>query len=198
LFSFKLAIVAFIVALFAFAATSYALSANGAVGSIGSLDEDDDYDDENDQDDDDEDEEDDEDDEDDEDEDEDCELAYVNGTVTAWIFDDDEDEDDDEDDVDDDSEAMRPSYFVIDDEIYVEFGPWWYWSVGTPNVTSVVHEGDEVNVTGEIVQDGNLTIICAWTIENLTTGEKLTIKGEGAPSWAGGPKAFGIDPWPPY
>jgi len=115
------------------------------------------------------------------------------GTFDVQPLDDDENEDDEEG-----NDNMRPEYFVIGNDTYVEFGPWWYWSVGTPNVTSVVHIGDEVNVTGEIEHDGDITIISAWIIENLTTGEKLTIKGEGAPSWAGGPKAFGIDPWPPY
>jgi len=190
LFSSKFALAALIAAILALASAPLALSVNtnnGIIGAFGDDVEDDEYD----HDDDDED-----DDEDDDDYDHDYELVSVVGNVTAWVY--DEDEDDDEDDDEEQAGKMRPDYFVIDNETYVEFGPWWYWSVGTPNVTSVVRLNDSVNVTGEIVHEDDMTIICAWIIENLTTGEKLTIKGEGAPSWAGGPKAFGIDPWPPY
>ncbi|OGS56956.1 MAG: hypothetical protein A3K60_00690 [Euryarchaeota archaeon RBG_19FT_COMBO_56_21] len=187
MFSLKFALGALVIAVFALAAAPFALSVNTNLGIIGALDNDID-DDEYDHDDNDEDDDDDEDD----DYDEDTDLVSIVGNVTAWVYD-DENEDDEEG-----NDNMRPEYFVIGNDTYVEFGPWWYWSVGTPNVTSVVHIGDEVNVTGEIEHDGDITIISAWIIENLTTGEKLTIKGEGAPSWAGGPKAFGIDPWPPY
>lgn len=184
MFSFKWALAAIIVMMLGLASAPLALSSHISLGSVGALDGDDN----------------DENDSDDEDEmDDEEELQSINGTVTAWIYDDDEDDDDeDEDDDMNETEKMRPEYFVIGNDTYVEFGPWWYWSVGTPNVTSVVHVGDRVNVTGEVEQEGNITMVSAWTIENLTTGEKLTIKEEGAPSWAGGPKAFGIDPWPPY
>ncbi len=181
LFSSKFALVALFAAVFTLAAAPLALGVNAGLAAVGALDNDSDeveYD---------------HDEEDDEDCDDDCELDSVVGEVTAWICDGEEVVDDDEE-----KSILRAEYFVIDDDIYVEFGPWWYWSVGTPNVTSIIDVGDEVKVTGIIVDDGDTTIICAWTIENLTTGQKLTIKEEGAPSWAGGPKAFGIDPWPPY
>ena len=198
MFDLKFALVALVVAVFALSAAPFALSVNTNLGMIGVLDNDLDADDEYEQDDNDQcdNDEDDEEDEDD-DYDYDTDLVSIVGNVTAWVYNDDEDDDDDEDDEDEKNE-MRADYFVIENDTYVEFGPWWYWSVGTPNVTSIVNVGDEVNVTGKIEHDGDITIISAWIIENLTTGQKLTIKEEGAPSWAGGPKAFGIDPWPPY
>jgi len=87
--------------------------------------------------------------------------------------------------------------FVIDDEVMVTFGPWWYWMYTGFNMSEFVEVGDEVNVTGEWEEheDGS-NELCAWHIENLTTDEELTIKEEGRPPWAGGPKALGINPWP--
>jgi len=140
------------------------------------------------------------------------ELVTVEGTVTAYLYD-DEDEDDDQDDADDDAndepedeaededEIARPSAFVIDDETVVEFGPWWYWLTQETSVVDVVQVGDIVEVTGEWeeLEDGT-TVLCAWKIVDKTDADnpvEITIKEEGRPPWAGGPKALGIDPWPP-
>jgi len=152
------------------------------------------------------------------DDDHDYDLEWVHGTVTAIIYsdceeddeddadddvyDDEDDQDglfDDEDEDDDvDEEIVKVCAFVIDDNITVKFGPWWYWLYQSPTITDVVHEGDEVNVTGELKElDDGTVVLEAWHIENITTGEELTIKEEGRPPWAGGPKAYGIDPWPP-
>jgi len=56
-----------------------------------------------------------------------------------------------------------------------------------------------VNVTGEWENDteDGMNVLGAWKIVNDTTGDVLTIKEEGRPPWAGGPKALGFDPWPP-
>jgi hypothetical protein len=123
--------------------------------------------------------------------------AMVDGTVTAFVYD-DEWVDEVDDDREGDWDKPRLCAFVIDDEIVVEFGPWWYWMYVGINITDVVHIGDEVNVTGEMYEDdeGN-KYLDAWHIENLSTDEELTIKEEGRPPWAGGPKALGISPWPP-
>jgi hypothetical protein len=42
-----------------------------------------------------------------------------------------------------------------------------------------------------------MNVLEAWKIVNDTTGDVITIKEEGRPPWAGGPKALGFDPWPP-
>lgn len=132
------------------------------------------------------------------------ELVSVEGEVTAYLYDDWEEYEDDEDDTDDedenetdddDNDTKRLKAFVIDDEIIVTFGPWWYWEWLGFNWTDFVEIGDNVNVTGEWEDDNN-TVLCAWHISNLTTDDELTIKEEGRPPWAGGPKALGIDPWP--
>jgi len=66
------------------------------------------------------------------------------------------------------------------------------------SMTDFISIGDEVNVTGEFEQEKDgTTVLMAWHIVNLTTDEELTIKEEGRPPWAGGPKGLGIDPWPP-
>lgn len=139
------------------------------------------------------------------------ELVSVEGEVTAYIYDDceeyeddlddqnetdDDDESDDNETDDDANETMRIKAFVIDDNITVTFGPWWYWEWLGFNWTDFIEIGDNVNVTGEWEDDDNSTVLCAWHISNLTTDEELTIKEEGRPPWAGGPKALGIDPWP--
>lgn len=154
---------------------------------------------------------------DDYDDDECAELVSVEGEVTAYLYDDweeyedDEDEveeddfrddlydDDDEDEDDDDNETKRIRAFVIDDDVIVTFGPWWYWEWLGFNWTDFVEVGDNVNVTGDwevYDEENNTMVLCAWHISNLTTDEELTIKEEGRPPWAGGPKALGIDPWP--
>ena len=122
------------------------------------------------------------------------ELVSVEGEVTAYLYDDWEEDDEDDMD-DDDNETKRVNAFVIDDNITVTFGPWWYWEWLGFNWTDFIEIGDNVNVTGEW-EDDNSTVLCAWHISNLTTDEELTIKEEGRPPWAGGPKALGIDPWP--
>jgi len=129
--------------------------------------------------------------------DHDYDLDWVHGTVTAIVYNDcEEDDADDEEDADDG--IVKVCAFVIDDNVIVKFGPWWYWLYQSPSITDVVHEGDEVNVTGELKElDDGTVVLEAWHIENITTGEELTIKEEGRPPWAGGPKAYGIDPWPP-
>lgn len=146
--------------------------------------------------------------------DHDYDLEWVHGTVTAIVYsdcemddeddaDDDDDQDyamdDDEEDEDEDEDGIvKVCAFIIDDNVTVKFGPWWYWLYQSPTITDVVHEGDEVNVTGELKElDDGSYVLEAWHIENITTGEELTIKEEGRPPWAGGPKAYGIDPWPP-
>lgn len=140
-------------------------------------------------------------------------LVSVQGIVTAFLFDDDDEDenetheqnetddmnDADEDDVEDAMIASLSGHdmgekgphitaFVIDNKTVVEFGPWWYWANTTPNVTSVVHVGDLVNVTGEMDEDG--AVLEAFKIVDITTGQTLTIKEEGRPPWAGGPKAL--------
>jgi len=129
-------------------------------------------------------------------------LVTVRGNVTAFLYDDWENETDDDDDLDDMNEKektheARVCAFVLDNETIVTFGPWWYWLVQDVNVTDVVRVGDLVNVTGELEEEDGVTVLCAWHIGNETTEEDLTIREEGRPPWAGGPKALGIDPWPP-
>jgi len=123
------------------------------------------------------------------------ETTSVVGKVTAFLYGHDDDSQTDQDH--EDNEVSRACAFVIDNSTVVEFGPWWYWMNQTVNVTSVVHVGDMVNVTGELEREDNTTVLEAWHIDNLTTGKELTIKEEGRPPWAGGPKGLAIYPWPP-
>ncbi len=120
------------------------------------------------------------------------EVVSVNGTVTKFLYDDHELNDTD----DSNHSKMRVSAFVIDNSTIVTFGPWWYWMYNGTNITDVVHVGDQVNVTGELEDENGTAVLEAWHIDNITTGAELTIKEEGRPPWAGGPKALGIDPWP--
>lgn len=116
------------------------------------------------------------------------ELATVRGEVTAFLSDDWMEQDD---------EPKHVSAFVIDNETVVEFGPWWYWMHIGVSMTEFIEVGDEVEVIGEWEDcEDDAKILCAWHIENLSTDQELTIKEEGRPPWAGGPKALGIDPWP--
>ncbi len=117
----------------------------------------------------------------------------VRGVVTAFLYDDREDGDED------DLEKMlqRVGAFVIDDDTVVEFGPWWYWTTVEDGVTDIIGVGDNVEVTGELELDRDGSeVLSAWKIVNEDTGEEITIKEEGRPPWAGGPKALGIVPWP--
>jgi len=106
-----------------------------------------------------------------------------------------------EDDSDEDDEKNRPAAFVVDDEIIVEFGPWWYWMAQEVSVIDVIEVGDQVNVTGEMYEtDDGMWVMCAWVIVDVTDPDnpiEITIREEGRPPWAGGPLALGIDPWPP-
>ena len=124
-----------------------------------------------------------------------CEFTYVNGTVTAFLYDDYEENETDDDDSNE-TAKMRVCAFVIDNSTIVSFGPWWYWVYNGTNITDFVHIDDEVNVTGMLEEEDGTAFLEAWHIENLTTDEELTIKEEGRPPWAGGPKGLGIDPWP--
>jgi len=123
-------------------------------------------------------------------------VVNVTGTVTDFLYDDHEADDTDDEDADHGNDT-RVCAFVIDNSTVVEFGPWWYWMYNGTNITDFVHVGDTVNVTGEYEDDSETSVLCAWHIDNLTSGEELTIKEEGRPPWAGGPKGLGIDPWPP-
>jgi hypothetical protein len=143
-------------------------------------------------------------------------LVSIEGKVTKLLYNDWNDTDDDEDDMDDDdmndddmddddmNEAPKKNKtheprlcaFVLDNETVVTFGPWWYWTVQNVTVADVVRLNDTVNVTGEIEEEDGMTVLSAWHIKNVTTGDELTIREEGRPPWAGGPKALGIDPWP--
>ena len=87
-------------------------------------------------------------------------------------------------------------------EYYVEFGPWWYWETQNWTVRDVVTDeavtyGHLINVTGELHEKDGVLVLEAWTITNETTGDEITIKVEGCPPWAGGPKELGVEPWPP-
>lgn len=139
-------------------------------------------------------------------------TVSVTGTVTKFLYNDDESNDSDNHEANDtdDHEAndsdhnetehgnmTRVCAFVIDNSTIVEFGPWWYWMYNGTNITDVVHIGDVVNVTGELEDEDDTSVLEAWHIANLTTGTELTIKEEGRPPWAGGPKGLGINPWPP-
>jgi hypothetical protein len=95
----------------------------------------------------------------------------------------------------------RAGAFIIEtddgSDMIVKFGPWWYWETQEVTVRDVVGIGDTVRVTGELCEEEDVPAMDAWYIENLDTGEDITIKVEGCPPWAGGPKELGIDPWPP-
>ena len=156
---------------------------------------------------------------DDDEDDMDTELVTVSGEVTAFVYDDEEEDEDDADDMDDDEDEaddededevesasiMASDYapgervrgFVIDNETVVTIGPWWYWMYLGVNITDFLAVGDMVNVTGEWCDEDDMTVLSAWYIGNETTDEDITIKEEGRPPWAGGPKALGIVPWPP-
>jgi len=150
-------------------------------------------------------------------------LVSVVGKVTAYVVDHDEyenetddhdnetDDAEDDDEIDDLDDAIALSHtddepkrnhtkvitaFVIDNETIVNCGPWWYWAAQETNITDIVHIGDIVNVTGEMEDEDDMQVLCAWKIVNETTGEELTIKEEGRPPWAGGPKALVLLPWP--
>ena len=143
-------------------------------------------------------------------------LVSIVGKVTAYVTDDDEyenetDDSDDDDEMDDVEDAVVLSHwcneternrtkvitaFVIDNETIVTCGPWWYWAAQSPNITDVVHIGDIVNVTGEMEDEDGMQVLSAWKIVNESTDEELTIKEEGRPPWAGGPKALVLVPWP--
>ena len=134
-------------------------------------------------------------------------LVSVEGKVTAFIYGGNGTHDDD-DDAGTHATMMSVKNktlnvtkfcgFVIDNKTIVETGPWWYWMTQKVNVTDIVHIGDIVNVTGELEQEDGVAVLEAWKIVNLTTGNELTIREEGRPPWAEGPKALGIDPWPPF
>lgn len=116
------------------------------------------------------------------------ELVTVSGEITELYYKECKDSEDG---------AKMVTAFVIDDDVVVKFGPWWYWMYVGFDMAEFLEVGDRVEVTGEWEEreDGS-TVLCAWHIDNLTTDEELTIKEEGRPPWAGGPKALGIDPWP--
>lgn len=120
-------------------------------------------------------------------------LSSVEGTVREFVC---CDEDCDCDDCDE-----RAGAFMLETDdgemIMVQFGPWWYWETQEITVRDIIEVGDEVNVTGELVEEEDLVIMEAWAIENLDTGDDITIKVEGCPPWAGGPIKLGIEPWPP-
>ncbi len=120
-------------------------------------------------------------------------LSSVEGTVEAFVC---CDEDCDCDDCDE-----RAGAFMLETDdgemIRVEFGPWWYWETQDITVRDIVEVGDRVEVTGELVEEDDVTVLEAWYIENLDTGYDITIKVEGCPPWAGGPIKLGIEPWPP-
>ncbi len=118
-------------------------------------------------------------------------LSSVEGTVKAFVCCDEDCDDCDE----------RAGAFMLETDdgemIRVEFGPWWYWETQEITVRDIIEVGDEVNVTGELVDEDDVTVMEAWVIKNLDTGEDITIKVEGCPPWAGGPIKLGIEPWPP-
>lgn len=122
-----------------------------------------------------------------------CDILSVEGTVTEFVCCDPSCECDLCDE--------RAGAFMLETRdgeiIRVEFGPWWYWETQDITVRDVVAVGDSVNVTGELVEEEDMTVLKAWTIKNLDTGEEITIKVEGRPPWAGGPIELGIEPWPP-
>lgn len=118
-------------------------------------------------------------------------LSTIEGTVEEFVC------------CDDDCECdcdERAGAFMLEtrdgEMIRVEFGPWWYWETQDVTVRDVVEVGDRVQVTGELVEEDDLTVLEAWEIEDLDTGDDITIKVEGCPPWAGGPIKLGIEPWP--
>jgi hypothetical protein len=116
------------------------------------------------------------------------ELVTVSGEVTAFFY---------KGCKDPENGTRLATAFVIDDDIVVTFGPWWYWMHVGINMTDFLEVGDDVRVTGEWEErEDGAEVLCAWHMDNLTTDEELTIKEEGRPPWAGGPKALGIHPWP--
>jgi hypothetical protein len=121
------------------------------------------------------------------------ELTSIEGTVKEFVCCDDE--------CDCELCDERAGAFMLEtddgDMIRVEFGPWWYWETQDITVKDVVAVGDRVNVTGELAEEEDVTVLEAWHIENLDTGDDITIKVEGCPPWAGGPIQLGIEPWPP-
>jgi hypothetical protein len=126
----------------------------------------------------------------------DYDLVSIEGEVTEFTCCDDEAEDDDDCNLSDE----RAGSFMLETRdgelIQVKFGPWWYWLTQEVTVRDIVFVGDRVNVTGELVEEDDVTVLEAWHIENLDTGEEITIKVEGRPPWAGGPIKLGIEPWP--
>ncbi|MCJ7561792.1 MAG: hypothetical protein MUO84_02135 [Thermoplasmata archaeon] len=128
-----------------------------------------------------------------------CELVSVEGIVTEFVCCDNYNETD----VDDccDLCEEREGAFILEtddsEEVLVKFGPWWYWSTQEVTVKDVVSVGDRVNVTGVLKIVDDITVLEAWKIVNLDTGEDITIKVEGRVPWAGGPDELGIEPWPP-
>ncbi|MGD9963443.1 MAG: hypothetical protein AB7S97_06055 [Thermoplasmata archaeon] len=120
-------------------------------------------------------------------------LSSAEGTVREFVC---CDEDCDCEDCDE-----RAGAFMLETDdgemIMVQFGPWWYWETQEITVRDIIEVGDEVNVTGELVEEEDLVIMEALAIENLDTGDDITIKVEGCPPWAGGPIKLGIEPWPP-
>jgi hypothetical protein len=136
-------------------------------------------------------------------------VVTVEGTVTEYVccklYFDDEADYCDCDECDDRAGAF---ILVADDgtEYFVEFGPWWYWDTveddGELTVRDVVTdkaiaEEDLIVVTGELHEKDGVLVLEAWTITNGVTEKYVTIKVEGCPPWAGGPKELGVDPWPP-
>jgi hypothetical protein len=126
----------------------------------------------------------------------DCEVVSIEGTVEAFVCCSTYPED-----CDCELSDEREGAFVMvtDDmeEVLVTFGPWWYWDLQDVTVKDVVKVGDAVNVTGVLTIEDDLMVLHAWHIENLDTGEEITIKVEGRPPWAGGPEELGVVPWPP-
>lgn len=133
-------------------------------------------------------------------------IVTVEGTVTEYVcckeYLDDETDGCDCDACDDRAGAF---ILVADDgtEYLVEFGPWWYWDAQETTVRDVVTDeaithDHLINVTGELREDEEgVLVLEAWIIRNEETGEEITIKVEGCPPWAGGPKDLGVEPWPP-
>ncbi|MEW5748889.1 MAG: hypothetical protein AB1793_08940 [Candidatus Thermoplasmatota archaeon] len=124
----------------------------------------------------------------------DYDLVSIEGEVTEFVC------CDEESDGDCDLSDERAGSFMLEardgELVQVKFGPWWYWLTQEVTVRDVVAVGDRVNVTGELVEEDDAAVLEAWHIENLDTGEEITIKVEGRPPWAGGPIKLGIEPWP--
>ena len=127
----------------------------------------------------------------------DCELVYIEGTVEEFVCCDTYPDAACDSEFSDEREGAFVLITADMDEVLVKFGPWWYWALQDVTVKDVVKVGDTVNVTGVIVTEDDMTVLQAWHIENLDTGEEITIKVEGRPPWAGGPEELGVVPWPP-